>query len=455
VDEYAVMAGWARERLIAVRRATSAPGGDVTGLAREVAGVYGELAAFLPEVQPPSGDPERWSPDAVVKAGAAVVGVLDELRNPEGPGKKRDLPELFFAASVERTLTGSPAGVEAACVSALTGDAEQLWARAFGKLLVYAVSVPVVGLIDDLTGMLAEAVAARRWTNLHRQLVVCGNELVPSPVALPEPVEPPAALPEGPGQATPRHPDTASASRPLFRRRGPMRRLRRYRADTGHPEPPRPTPEPSADHADRAPWPSTSPAGTSGSPWPPPPAAGPEEPGGAGAPVPRRPVPQAPSASRAKTPPRPQLPRSLQGVPPKTPGAPGNTPPPTPRVPEADPPQRSVTLPPSEPRRRSGLPLLPPVVEPTPSAPESSGHHDAPRPGTPRPMSSDEPVQPPSAARRSVPDQLPRYEYETWNGAPTHDSQAEWGVPDARPADLPETEPPEPPGFAEPGHPWF
>ena len=74
VDEYAVMAGWAQERLIAVRRATPAPGGDVTGLAREVAGTYGELAAFLPEVQPPSGDPERWAPDAVVKAGAAVVG---------------------------------------------------------------------------------------------------------------------------------------------------------------------------------------------------------------------------------------------------------------------------------------------------------------------------------------------------------------------------------------------
>ncbi|MFF2429116.1 hypothetical protein [Streptomyces mirabilis] len=186
MDEYAVMAGWARERLIAVRRATPAPGGDVKALAREVAGGYRELAAFLPEVQPQSGDPERWAPDAVVKAGAAVVGVLDELRNPEGPGKKRDLPELFFAASLERTLTGSPAGVEAACVSALTGDAEQLWARAFGKLLVYAISVPVVGLIDDLTGMLAEAVAARRWTNLHRQLVVCGNELLSSPVALPE-----------------------------------------------------------------------------------------------------------------------------------------------------------------------------------------------------------------------------------------------------------------------------
>ncbi|MET7897611.1 hypothetical protein [Streptomyces mirabilis] len=434
MDEYAVMAGWARERLIAVRRATPVPGGDVAALAREVAGVYGELAAFLPEVQPPSGDPERWAPDAVVKAGAAVVGVLDELRNPEGPGKKRDLPELFFAASLERTLTGSPAGVEAACVSALTGDAEQLWARAFGKLLVYAVSVPVVGLIDDLTGMLAEAVAARRWTNLHRQVVVCGNELVPSPVALPELVEPPAALPESPGQVTPRQPDTASVSRPLFRRRGPMRRLRRYRADTGHPEPPRPTPEPSADHPERVPRPSTSPAGTSGSPWPPAPP---------------------PSASAATTPPRPQPPRSLQGVPPKAPGAPGNTPPPTPRVPEVDPPQRSVTLPPSEPRRRSGLPLLPPVVEPTPPAPASSYYRDVPRPGTPRPRSSQEPVQPPSVTRRSVPDQLPPYEYETWGGAPTRDSQAEWGVPEAPPANLSEAEPPEPPGIAEPGHSGF
>ncbi|MFD7605429.1 hypothetical protein [Streptomyces mirabilis] len=416
MDEYAVMAGWARERLIAVRRATPAPGGDVKALAREVAGVYRELAAFLPEVQPQSGDPERWAPDAVVKAGAAVVGVLDELRNPEGPGKKRDLPELFFAASLERTLTGSPAGVEAACVSALTGDAEQLWARAFGKLLVYAISVPVVGLIDDLTGMLAEAVAARRWTNLHRQLVVCGNELLSSPVALPELGEPPAALPESPGQVTPRQPDTASASRPLFRRRGPMRRMRRYRADTGHPEPPRPTPEPPADHPERVPWPSTS---------------------------------------AATTPPRPQPPRSLQGVPPKAPGAPGNTPPPTPRVPEVDPPQRSVTLPPSEPRRRSGLPLLPPVVEPTPPAPESSDHHDVPRPGTPRPRSSQEPVQPPSATRRSVLDQLPPYEYETWGGAPTRDSQAEWGVPEAPPGNLPEAEPPEPPGIAEPGHSGF
>jgi hypothetical protein len=410
VDKYAVMAGWARERLIAVSRATPAPGGDVMALAREVAGAYRELAAFLPEVRPLSGDPERWAPEAVLKAGAAVVLVLDELRNPVGPGKKRDLPELFFAASVERTLTGSPAGVEAACVSALTGDAEQLWARAFGKLLVYAVSVPVVGLIDDLTGMLAEAVAARRWTNLHRQLVLCGEELVPSPVALPEPVEPPAALPEGPGQVAPRQqPGTASASRPLFRTRGPMRRMRPYRADTGHPEPPRPTPEP--------------------------PAAGPEEPGGAGAPVPRRPVPQTPSASRAKTPPRPQSPRSLQGVPPKTSGAPANTSPPASRVPEADPPQRSVTLPPSEPRRRSGLPLLPPVVEPTPSAPESSDHHDVPRLGTPRPRSSEELVQPPSAARWSVPD--------------------EWGVPEAPPVNLPEADLPEPPGIGGPGQPGY
>jgi hypothetical protein len=450
VDKYAVMAGWARKRLITVRRATPAPGGDVSALAHEVAGVYGELAEFLPEVQPPSGDPERWAPDAVVKAGAAVVGVLDELRNPAGPGRKRDLPELFFAASLERTLTGSPAGVEAACVSALTGDAEQLWARAFGKLLVYAISVPVVGLIDDLTGMLAEAVATSRWTNLLEQLVVSGEELAASPVAVPEPVESPAALLDGPGQVTPQQPDPPSASRPLFRRRGPMRRLRRYRADTGHPEAPRPTPEPSADHPERMPRPSTSPAGTSGSPWPPLPTAAPEEPGGAGAPVPRRPVPQAPSTSRARTPSRPQPPRSLRGVLPKNPVAPGNTAPPTPRVPEADPTQRSVTLPPSEPRPRSGQPLMPPLGEPTPPAPESSDRRSVPpRSGTPRPGSSEEPVQPPPATRRSVPDKLPRYEYETWDGAPTRDSQAEWGVPEARPVDLSETEPTEPPGIAE------
>lgn len=87
VNNQELMAGWARERLIAIHRATPAPGGDVTALAYEVARSYGELATFLPGVQPPPGDPGQWAPGAVVKAGAAVIGVLDELRTPGDRGR--------------------------------------------------------------------------------------------------------------------------------------------------------------------------------------------------------------------------------------------------------------------------------------------------------------------------------------------------------------------------------
>ncbi|MFE7168244.1 hypothetical protein [Streptomyces sp. NPDC057616] len=291
--DYAAMAGWARERLVAVRDATPAPGGDVKELALEVADVYEELAAILP-LEGPTGDPRRWSGPAVVKAGAAVIGVLDELRNPQGPGNKRDLPELFFAASVERTLTGSPAGVEAACVSALTGDAEHLWAKAFSKLLVYAISVPVVGLVDDLTGMLAEAVAARRWMNLQRQLATCAKELTRPPDATRQRVEAPTARPDHPGQAPRQQPDAPAARGLDLRRRGPWRRMRAYGAAT-------------------------------------PPSTGPDAPGGPLSPPP--------------TPPPPS--------------------------PKAVPGRKSVTPPPSDPRRRPRLPAVPQVEEPTPPTPNS------------------------------------------------------------------------------------
>src|SRR5689334_22109233 len=59
VNDYAGTAGWARERLIAVRDATPAPGGDVTDLAVEVAAVYEELTAILPSARP-TGDPREW-----------------------------------------------------------------------------------------------------------------------------------------------------------------------------------------------------------------------------------------------------------------------------------------------------------------------------------------------------------------------------------------------------------
>ena len=283
--DYAVMAGWARERIIAVRDATPAPGGDVTELALEVADVYEGLAAILP-LERPTGDPRQWSECAVVKAGAAVIGVLDELRNPQGPGNRRALPELFFAASVERTLTGSPAGVEAACVSALTGDAEQLWAKAFGKLLVYAISVPVVGLVDDLTGMLAEAVAARRWMNVQRQLATCADELTRSPDATRQRIEPPAGRPDHPGQAPRQQPDAPAARGLNLRQRGPWRRVRAYGATT----PPRATPDapggpPSPPPAPPSPpSPKAVPARTSGTPPPPSPRTEPPTSRGVGRP---------------------------------------------------------------------------------------------------------------------------------------------------------------------------
>ncbi len=326
-----LMAGWARERLIAIHRATPAPGGDVTALAYEVARSYGELATFLPGVQPPPGDPGQWAPGAVVKAGAAVIGVLDELRTPGGPGKSHDLPELFFAASVQRTLTGGPDAVTAACVSALTGDAEQLWARAFGKLLVYAISVPLVGLIDDLTRMLAEAVAAWRWINLQRQLTLCRRELVSSPVVgVPEPVESqvaltaPAALPNGPGQVPPSQPKTPSASHEAFGRPG---------SNSDRTAPPAPTPERSAARPERVPQPSTSHAGTSGPSVP----KRPETLRSTEPPAPRDPMPQVPPTPRTPPPSSPRPTGSVRGVAPTTPGAPGNGPLPPPRVPSRQP----------------------------------------------------------------------------------------------------------------------
>jgi len=427
VNNQELMAGWARERLIAVHGATPAPGGDVTALAHEVAQSYGKLAAFLPEVQPPPGNPGQWAPEAVVKAGAAVIGVLDELRTPEGPGKSHDLPELFFAASVQRTLTGGPDAVTAACVSALTGDAERLWARAFGKLLVYAISVPVVGLIDDLTGMLAEAVAARRWINLQRQLMLCGKELESSPaVGLPGPVESPvglptpAAVPDGPAQVPPSRPGTPSASRTPFPSGGPVRSAHGYKADSDRTEPPGPTPEPSADRPGRVSRSSTSSAGTSGSPRPPSPPNGPKPPGGAGATEPPGPRPEPPSTSDATTPSRPQsLLRPLRGVPPTAPGTPENpASPPAPPLPITNQRRRSVTSPRSaQPHPRTRLPRValarpenpasPRTPTPTPPQPNTNQPRQSVTPSQSRPRSQRIGLPPPPSSPRTDPPEPP------------------------------------------------